>query len=435
MQSSRIHSLIATGVGWCAVFSVLFAIFGGAARYYLAHANALIVNNLPNIFTMCLFVAYYLESLRRRQLNRFMLIFLMYLVFFIVYSFTTPLSFYQILMGFYIWIYFLLGVLVCLYKKEETLFKWMLIFWGISVFGVLLNYFVDYPWIGESYEVAGTKMESARAWSAEGVSRLPGFSRISFSVACHILLTCSYILTSRKYANFLKLFVYFVSCLAIFLTTSKTELVLVLVLPFVWFAYKGLQRLLPSTKAAFIYARGLIIVLVCLVIFMPLLLSTHQQIKMTGPIYGFITGDTLVQRITQMWPEAFDLLEKDGNPIFGRGIGGIGTGLAMQDPRPETVNAADNLFVYLYVEAGYFAVVPFFLAFFVGLGQLYRNNPEYFEIIWMLSFCLLGISITAPSAEESVLAIFLGMVVARGFIRKTVKGANEPEAAVVSAAR
>jgi hypothetical protein len=338
------------------------------------------------------------------------------IMFYAVYSTVMPLKNINTVMGFYIWCNFLLGVLVCLYEKEDTIFKFMLVIWGICVFGVILNYFVDYPWVGQSYEVAGTTMEVARDWTDEGFKRLPGFSRMNFVVACHILISCGYILISKRYSKLLKVFVYSLSFLAIGLSTSKTQLMQIATLPALLGTYWALKYRWPDRPLAFYYARGVVVLLVCLVVFLPLTLSTHKHMRMNGPLYGFISGDTFVERMTQMWPEAFDLLDETGNPVFGRGIGGIGTALGMGDPNPYTVNAGDNLFVYVYVEAGYFAAIPFFLGFFLGLGRLYRRNVEYFELIWVTSLCILGTAITAACAEEPTVGMLIGLLVARGYI-------------------
>jgi|GEM_PF-5214956 hypothetical protein len=416
-QNELQYSVLAKCVGITAVYAFFYAVFGGMARYGLILAHALAINNVPNVVAFLLFGVYYLHALATRQVSKFMLILLLLIIFYGIYTQMTSVLFLQYTMGFYIWGSFLLGVLVCVYEQERTLFKFMLAFWAISVFGVLLNYFVDYPWIGQSYEVAGTTMEVSRSWDAYGIKRLPGFSRDSFAVAGHILITCAYILAAKNYSRWLKVIVYILSCIAIFLTTSKTELGLIAALPIVIMTYEGLGMLVPGTKAAFHFARGLIVLLVLATVLMPLTLSTHKQQAESEPIYGFITGDTVVQRMTQMWPEAFDLLEKNGNPVFGRGIGGIGTGLSVGDPDPDSVNAADNLFVYIYVEAGAFLALPFFISFFLSLGYLYRHNEEYFDIIWILSFCVLGISTMSASLEEPVIALFLGFLVAKGYIR------------------
>lgn len=415
-QNDIQQSLIAKAVVATAVYSVFYSIFGGVARYGLAQVHALFLNGIPTVLTLLLFGATYIQALAKRRINRFMPILLLFVVFYFIYSLMMLPLVLQAFMGFYIWSAFLLGVLVCFYEKEETLFKFMIVFWGISVFGVFLNYFVDYPWIGQSYEAAGTTMEVARSWDAEGVKRLPGFSRQSFAAASQILLCGSYLLSSRKYSFSLKTIIYLLSGLALFLTTSKTELALLAVLPLVLLVYKGAKTFSSRTNIAFYYARAVIVLMVCLTVMMPLALSTHKQIKMTGPLVGFITADTLIDRITNMWPEAFDILQAKGNLVFGSGIGSIGTGLAIRDPKPETVNAGDNLFVYVLVEGGAFLAVPFFIAFFIGLGPLYRKNVGYFESILGMSFCVLGISIMAASIEDPVISLLLGILVARGYM-------------------
>ena len=261
---------------------------------------------MPGVAAFVLFGGYYLQAMKRREVSKFMLFLLLIVVFYAVYGLGMSVKFIQASMGFYIWSYFLLGVLVAVYGKEDKLFKLMPVIWVISVFEVILNYFWEYPWIGENIVVAGTTMQAAVSWAAEGgIERLPGFSRASYAVAAHILLCCSYMMISKRYPAFLKPIVFGLSCLAIFLTTSKTELGLLVALPFPLFTYWGLKRLWPEGRAAFHYARLVVAFMVCLVVFMPLTLSTHQQTtKSTGALFGFITGDTVIQRMTQMWPRS-----------------------------------------------------------------------------------------------------------------------------------
>ena len=71
----------------------------------------------------------------------------------------------------------------------------------------------------------------------------------------------------------------------------------------------------------------------------------------------------------------------------------------MLDPRPETVNSADNLFVYVYVEGGAFLAIPLFLSFFIGLGDVYRKNVEYFEALWVITCAVLGVAMMASAVR------------------------------------
>lgn len=415
-NADLLEKKLGQAVAFLAVTVFLYSVFGGVIRFGLTKINAMFVNNIPAVLTGGFLIAYYLEACRSFRLRWFMVFLALLIAFYAALLPMTNLTDMQMVMGFYIWMPFLLGALLAVYEKETVLFRWMPLFWGVTVLGVLINYLIDFPWVGVTYDVNGVTMNVARSWSAEGFSRLPGFSRMSISAACIILMSYAVILVSSRSTLF-KITAYLLSALAIGLTTSKTELGLLLLLPIIFWTYRGIKNYAPETRLGLSFVHLVIGALVIGVIALPVATATHQSIRMSGPLHGFITGDTLIERMTFMWPNAFDLVQHDGNPVTGRGIGGIGTPLLMHVPAPDTPNAADNQFVYLYVKAGLLAVLPFFWAYLNNLGYLYRRDQKSFELFFVLSFCVLGISVTLAPIEEIPVALIMGILTARGYVR------------------
>ncbi|MBU2823844.1 hypothetical protein HF283_06950, partial [Acidithiobacillus ferrooxidans] len=57
----------------------------------------------------------------------------------------------------------------------------------IALSGVLINVFVQYPWVGASFKIGGEEVQISRRWWAFGISRIGGFSGASFDAAIQIM--------------------------------------------------------------------------------------------------------------------------------------------------------------------------------------------------------------------------------------------------------
>ena len=342
----------------------------------------------------------------------FMMGVLAWCILYLLYAVANGLALMQSVFGFYIWALFILGVLVCAYEQEEFVFRFLPLAWLCTVAGVIINDFIDFPWTGMSYESHGIQMQMAVKWWAEGVDRLAGFSRASYSAASTLAFSLAYILASRRYGILLKTLCYGTSGVALYLTTSKTEIFILAALPLVMAGYAYLKATIPNSLIYYNWGRLCQVGMVVLIIMLPLALSSGSLFDI--PNFDFFTSDSLIDRIEDTWPAAFHLLSQHGNYVLGRGIGGIG--MAQLTEEPYLYTYGDNLFVYIFVTGGLFLTIPIFAGFFRSQQTIFHTNPAYFETLILMSFCVLGMGLMSGVIEGPVSAMLFGFLVARSYI-------------------
>ncbi|MDR3450390.1 MAG: hypothetical protein P4M15_11715 [Alphaproteobacteria bacterium] len=419
---------IARIVAWTAIFAFFYNVFGGLVRYLLADVGALYVSNIPSVLAVFYFIIYWTRLGARRPIEPFMGVLLVWIGVFLFHAVIGPFVPMQSVFGFYIWAFFLLGALVVVYEQEDFVLRFMPLIWLCSVTGIFINSVVSFPWVGLSYEAHGLHMSMGiQWWASNGVDRLPGFSRASYSVAGGILFSYAYILASRRYHWTVKAACFVVSGVALYLTTNKTEIVALAVLPMIVAVYTYMKASSPQSLVPYYWAQACQMALAVLIVFLPLTLGAHALFAI--PDAGFFTSSSIIDRILDVWPASFQLLQQSGNDLFGRGIGGVGMGQMVGEPL--IWSPADNLFVYLFVTGGLFLVVPFFFSFFRSQKPVYLTDPATFEPMALINFCALAVGITDSLIEDSLFAIIVGMAVTRGFVRPytaRVKAALTPPA-------
>ncbi len=93
----------------------------------------------------------------------------------------------------------------------------------VSVFGVVLDVVVNFPWAGQAYESAIATVQVSREWSSGGIARLSGFARASFDAATIMLVLIVPILASR-WSVMGRATLWVVAAATIWLTTTKGAL-------------------------------------------------------------------------------------------------------------------------------------------------------------------------------------------------------------------
>jgi hypothetical protein len=124
---------------------------------------------------------------------------------------------------------------------------------------------------------------------------------------------------------------------------------------------------------------------------------------------GFLTLSSMLDRATTMWPGAFALIADDHSWLewlLGRGLGGIGQAQSISEPE---ANAADNLFVYLYVTFGVTCVV-FGMAIFSRFRAVYREKGDRFVLFFALAATVLTLGLAVNVIESVVPALALGIL-------------------------
>lgn len=230
--------------------------------------------------------------------------------------------------------------------RMASLTRPLLALWALAVVGVGLDAFVDFPWKGQQVALAGTQFDVARPiahWfpGLGVVERAAGFSTASYAAARHILVagTLLLVLLPRRYAAAM----WIVSGAAIVLTTSKAafagftgvSILLMLLLA---------RRSWPRNAAVGAAGAG--------VVGLPVLswIAPDAFAGLAPSGWRRALLQSLQGRAAGPWRDAWELLVADPWAfVVGRGVGGIGR---PQDFSPEAYSAADNLFVYAFVQLG-----------------------------------------------------------------------------------
>lgn len=209
--------------------------------------------------------------------------------------------------------------------------------------GVILDQWLDYPWTGASFELGGKSIAASREWHISERPRLAGFSRSSFDAAAHIAVfaVLAAVHTARRLrrACLWALAVYAIHC-----TTSRGILLALLVTMAVIEAPAALRR----AAALLATLGGLLFALV------PPTLAAVFDLSQTARLQMRSSHGSFLDRMSEMWPSAYELLWSSPVPVLGRGIGGIGAAQGLFEP--DAFNAGDNLFVYMLVVFGLLAV-------------------------------------------------------------------------------
>jgi hypothetical protein len=294
---------------------------------------------------------------------------------------------------------------------------WLLL-WAILCFGLLVNYFYDYPWTGLTVEVADLKVMANREWTMHGVRRLSGFSRASYEAASLILILYIYLMTCMKRAG-VRWLIAVVSGIAIALTTSKTVgamyLATLVLLPLLQRPRgTSLSRVLVVAPIA-VAGIGLVLPLISLHLDFPdLPRGSVQQVMLSS----------FIARAWTTWPQALELLSP-WQLLTGRGLGGIG---AAQELMPrDPYSPADNLFVYLYVTAGILGLALY--GVLACASARIRLDDPLHRAAYLVLFSAFACGVTLNLIESPTFALALGFLLST----LTRKELNDPGAVDCSA--
>jgi hypothetical protein len=184
-------------------------------------------------------------------------------------------------------------------------------------------------------------------------------------------------------------------------------------LPVVFFLLVSLHQLRNFRRFSYAISISFATISMALVILVPILFLGTTYLEITLPFsnnHSFLQLDSLVDRMSRMWPNALQLIDRDNNALewmLGRGLGGISFGQSFGEAH--IANAADNLFLYLYVTFG-MGFIYFFWISFVGL----LHFPSFTERRGILFLCLfvylMILGITVSFLETPCPAFFFGLL-------------------------
>ncbi len=270
----------------------------------------------------------------------------------------------------------------------------ILIVWLITFLGVLIDKYdiIAYPWTGMETTIGDIKVDITKNWTVTGFDkRAGGLMRSSINVAI-ITPILAFILWFNLRLLPLRLLIMLMTGFVLYWTTQKTSiLAFAATCTLLLAAYK---RPIPALKIGISASFLLMIVL-------PILLPEFTMPNDKGTF----SMESLYLRVEDMWPEAWDWIAKHEAFPFGVGLGGIGG--AMRLYAPDSVNYADNMFVFLYAYFGIFALLYIFLLWWGCMRVENKNSPESAQamaIIFFISFYGIALSMI----EDQMVALFLG---------------------------
>jgi hypothetical protein len=397
-------------------------IFGAVIRFVSVGVGAAWLSFAPMLFAVAVVLGYFCVARLQQGIWLTLGLFASYAYYTCLVggarvSLLTQLS--SVGFALYTWTPFFLGLVLVSVRLEGLLGRAALVWWSFAVAGVILNTFVKFPWMGATFEVLGQEAQVARDWTTNGIERLAGFSRASFTAANQIALFSMVLVARPRLHAALKVLIWATSVLAIALTTSKTPLTVMVVVPVALLSVRGARALAARQALPFYVAICVLLALVGTMVALPCASGMQDLLtNSSASDVGFLTLSSMLDRAAMMWPAAFELIASDQNPlewILGRGLGGIGAAQAIFEPLK--INSADNLFVFLYVTFGLGAAL-FGCAILAGFKKYYLNQPETFFSLFALAASVLTLGIATNVIESVVPALVTGVLVAKSFGRE-----------------
>jgi hypothetical protein len=267
----------------------------------------------------------------------------------------------------------------------------------ISVLGLVLNYFIDFPWKSSEVNIAGVYIKTASEGYMGSYRRLSGFFP-SNGVASFYILSMYIgisIFNFLKYKKFILFnYIWFLTFLGLLLSTLKTAVFAFLMVSiFMYLNNKSYKNLLLLLKN-----------IILIYVFMPIFISVYLFLtgfQTTLTPNELITNETfrimfatIIDRMINVWPKAFSLVDSLDIFLFGRGLGGIGVSQKIFEVNLYT--SGDSLFVHLLINFGIFIT---FLVIVFLLINLFSKNI----INSLLIFLILIIASTQNIIDSPIL--------------------------------
>jgi hypothetical protein len=328
----------------------------------------------------------------------------------------------QVIFGMRVFIPVLLGVAIypAIVKNWDFFARWCLILLGIGVTGVVINQFVQFPWIGSDFTAFNVTVELSREWTeVSGRDRLPGFSRASYDAATQIVFLS---LVSLYWVPgfFKRVLIAALATYAIYLTTSKVAFACMLQLLVNFFVLEGIPALQRARIGTRLYRfKSLLVTVLRLQIAFFTIAMVILPLNSTGTL-NYLERDlhegsefhllSMQDRATNVWPRTLEHIHRHGNWWLGAGIGGIGAPLDVIG-QVEIPITADNAFLYLYGVFGLISGIYFILLLWVTFTRrmIVTSGTSLFAML-ALSACIQGVS--KGTFEGLYDCVFTGFLIA-----------------------
>lgn len=264
---------------------------------------------------------------------------------------------------------------------------------GVSLWGILSNYFNDLAVHGGRYTAFG--------FNVNGIATI---FLLGIPVAWYLAVTSD--AKGSKIHGILRVVNFAYVPLAIFaivLTASRTALFGVV--PAIWFMLGSLTRLKPVSRVLVAIAFfGVLFFL------QPLVPQTSID-RLSSTSDEISEGDLNGRR--QIWDEGIEAFL--GNPVFGVGSGAFKSAIPLH-------RVAHNTYLSILTELGVVGFVLFITILLVALYHI-RYQPRWMATLWLAVFLSWAVSITAKTWEyRKPTWLFLNLiVVGAGLIQQTGK--------------
>jgi hypothetical protein len=252
---------------------------------------------------------------------------------------------------------FLFGFIVAstLTEARGKVFTAICIIWVVTVVALTIDKFGPdnfYPWTGMKTEIGELKVDVSANWDiTSGLDRrVAGLTRSSIEAA--MLLPMLALIIAPRCNFLLRIFVLGATEGAIYMTTQKGAVIV--------FALVALVLCLPRVMW-YKTLNALCLGMVALAILLPL--GTQGLLIATDG--GNLSLASLGMRIQLTWPQAFRWIANNEVFPFGTGLGGIGG--AQRLFAADSMNPADNIFVFMYGNFGILSVAYLLWAACSGL--------------------------------------------------------------------
>lgn len=386
------------------ILYIASSVFEGPLRYILYLNNAIYIFYIRDIFLISVISYYLIISILNKNINNMVLYILLILLFHSVIGFYYNDNYTMVIFGWKIFMPLLFGIIAYpSFEKRIDNFKiFSLIFAFSAMIGVFINYNIELPWEGLNYEIMGMNIEAVRASSMQGIKRVGGLGKSYWQTSVLILLLTTFCMVYLK-KEFFKGFIWIIAGVAIFITTQRTVFVVYILIAFVGMLFRIIKY--PNR----LYGMIMLVALLFNIIFplagsIPFVDNYYNEPAFQFQFAGFL------ERINKTWPEAIELLQKEGNILIGKGLGSIGGSQLYFDPRyGSDYNVIDSLFLYFYISFGLFSFL--YIIYIYKKYKVLNNCKEIYYYDLLLIIILLGI--TANVVEDNILCLFFGILLGR----------------------
>ena len=284
------------------------------------------------------------------------------------------------------------GVLLAKSRGGLALFGTL---WLATVAGAAFEKFTDWPmpWIGVSAEMLGVDVFLGRDWNSGAVKRVAGLTRSSINLAV-LLPFLSLVLMAHTKNRLLRVAITAFTLVVLIWSTQKGAILAFGLATLVW-ALCATRRALPLRLLVMAFA---------LVTVLGPVLGIHVQLSREQGVFSL---ESFIERLEYMWPMAWQWIDRFP-PWLGVGLGGIGG--AQRFYAPEFFNPADNLFIFLYANAGPLAVAYVTWLVLKAVTHPWRDTSRDGLVLASLAF-LLGYGAVISLIEDQIAALWLGAVI------------------------